>query len=56
MSINIKICHGRTGEMIIAIIITTPGTLRFVPGDLLLFEFKLMYTKHFSTYYIILFG
>ncbi|PTE46328.1 hypothetical protein BUY57_02390 [Staphylococcus epidermidis] len=35
--------------MIIVIIITTTGILRFVPGDFLLFEFKLTYTKHFST-------
>ncbi len=49
LSINIKICHGRTGEMVIVIIITTTGILCFVPGDFLLFEFKLTYTKHFST-------
>ncbi|WP_267188388.1 hypothetical protein [Staphylococcus epidermidis] len=42
--------------MIIAIIVTTPKILRFVPSDFLLFEFKLTYAKHFSTYYIISFG
>ncbi|AXE40387.1 hypothetical protein F9B52_11550 [Staphylococcus epidermidis] len=35
--------------MIIAIMITKPRILRFVPGGFLLFEFKLTYTKHFST-------
>ncbi|MBM0786510.1 hypothetical protein D0409_08920 [Staphylococcus epidermidis] len=35
--------------MVIVIIITTTGILCFVPGDFLLFEFKLTYTKYFST-------